>query len=191
MNLPYFHTFGLFSKISQFRSQFWSQTTPCVELWGRSPHLPLWLAHVRLQHRERVPHGGQDGVHLVGPQQGPRGRAFRHHWQQQSAQVSGGKKTNPCQTFPQLNELNGRYHNAYMIHNETLYCDSKEEWRGNYSCLKVRLHFTRDKGFYYTTVFAPGVFLIFMISWKFIYLIHFTLLHHMHMHRLSGLQLVS
>ena len=84
-----------------------------------------------------------------------------------------------------------------MIHNETLYCDEKEEWRGNYrlwiylidnfqtiswwisnwqwsnnivkntwltllkqsqlhSCLKVRLHFTRDKGFYYTTVFAPG-----------------------------------
>jgi hypothetical protein len=27
---------------------------------------------------------------------------------------------------------------------------------GDYSCLKVRLHFTRDKGFYYTTVFAPG-----------------------------------
>ena len=25
-----------------------------------------------------------------------------------------------------------RYHNAYMIHNETLYCDEKEEWRGNY-----------------------------------------------------------
>ena len=70
--------------------------------------------------------------------------------------------TNPCQTFPQLIELNDRYHNAYMIHNETLYCDSKEEWRGNYSCLKVRLHFTRDKGFYYTTVFAPGVFLNFL-----------------------------
>ena len=49
-----------------------------------------------------------------------------------------------------------RYHNAYMIHNETLYCSQNEEWRGNYSCLKVRLHFTRDKGFYYTTVFAPG-----------------------------------
>ena len=48
-----------------------------------------------------------------------------------------------------------------MIHNETLYCDKKEEWRGDYSCLKVRLHFTRDKGFYYTTVFAPGFFLTF------------------------------
>merc|ERR1712032_839516 len=42
-----------------------------------------------------------------------------------------------------------KYHNAYMIHNETLYCNEKEEWRGDYSCLKVRLHFTRDKGFYY------------------------------------------
>ena len=27
---------------------------------------------------------------------------------------------------------------------------------GDYSCLKVRLHFTRDKWFYYTTVFVPG-----------------------------------
>ena len=53
-----------------------------------------------------------------------------------------------------------RYHNAYMIHNETLYCNEKEEWRGDYSCLKVRLHFTRDKGFYYTTVFAPGAWII-------------------------------
>jgi len=64
-----------------------------------------------------------------------------------------------------------KYHNAYMIHNETLYCDSSEEWRGNYSCLKVRLHFTRDKGFYYTTVFAPGLVLVmssfftFWIEW--------------------------
>merc|ERR1719323_1855582 len=53
-----------------------------------------------------------------------------------------------------------KYHNAYMIHNETLYYDKNEEWRGDYSCLKVRLHFTRDKGFYYTTVFAPGLVLV-------------------------------
>ena len=103
-----------------------------------------------------------------------------------------------------------KYHNAYMIHNETLYCSQEEEWRGNYSCLKVdtplhlpllifhhlllrqlillhllplhlfshlplprqvRLHFTRDKGFYYTTVFAPGLVLVmssfftFWIEW--------------------------
>jgi len=64
-----------------------------------------------------------------------------------------------------------KYHNAYMIHNETLYCDHREEWRGDFSCLKVRLHFTRDKGFYYTTVFAPGLVLVmssfftFWIEW--------------------------
>ena len=69
--------------------------------------------------------------------------------------------------IPTVDKVNDRYHNAYMIHNETLYCDKKEEWRGDYSCLKVRLHFTRDKGFYYTTVFAPGfllnLFLIFPV----------------------------
>ena len=31
-----------------------------------------------------------------------------------------------------------------------------DEWRGDYSCLKVKLHFTRDKFFYMTTVFIPG-----------------------------------
>jgi len=63
-------------------------------------------------------------------------------------------------------------HNAYLIHNETLYCDEGEEWRGDYSCLKVRLHFTRDKWFYYTTVFMPGLILVtssfvtFWIEWN-------------------------
>jgi len=61
--------------------------------------------------------------------------------------------------------------NAYLIHNETMYCDG-EEWRGDYSCLKVRLHFTRDKWFYYTTVFVPGLILVtssfvtFWIEWN-------------------------
>jgi hypothetical protein len=27
---------------------------------------------------------------------------------------------------------------------------------GNYSCLKVNLSFTRDRSFYFTTVFIPG-----------------------------------
>jgi len=63
-------------------------------------------------------------------------------------------------------------HNAYLIHNETLYCEPGEEWRGDYSCLKVRLHFTRDKWFYYTTVFMPGIILVtssfvtFWIEWN-------------------------
>lgn len=63
-------------------------------------------------------------------------------------------------------------HNAYMIFNETLYCGAGEEWRGDFSCLKVRLHFTRDKWFYYTTVFVPGMILVtssfvtFFIEWN-------------------------
>jgi len=63
-------------------------------------------------------------------------------------------------------------HNAYLIHNETLYCDEGDEWRGDFSCLKVRLHFTRDKWFYYTTVFVPGLILVtssfvtFWIEWS-------------------------
>lgn len=63
-------------------------------------------------------------------------------------------------------------HNAYLIHNETFYCDELDEWRGDFSCLKVRLHFTRDKAFYWTTVFIPGIILVtssfvtFWIEWN-------------------------
>uniref|UniRef100_A0A1B0GPT3 Neurotransmitter-gated ion-channel transmembrane domain-containing protein n=1 Tax=Phlebotomus papatasi TaxID=29031 RepID=A0A1B0GPT3_PHLPP len=35
-------------------------------------------------------------------------------------------------------------------------CDSP----GNYSCLKVDLIFTRDRAFYFTTVFIPGIILV-------------------------------
>lgn len=31
---------------------------------------------------------------------------------------------------------------------------------GNYSCLKVDLMFTRDRSFYFTTVFIPGIILV-------------------------------
>lgn len=51
-------------------------------------------------------------------------------------------------------------HNAYMVHNETIYCTEEDEWRGDFSCLKVKLHFTRDKFFYMTTVFIPGIILV-------------------------------
>jgi len=51
-------------------------------------------------------------------------------------------------------------HNAYMVANETTYCSEEDEWRGDYSCLKVKLHFTRDKFFYMTTVFIPGIILV-------------------------------
>jgi len=63
-------------------------------------------------------------------------------------------------------------HNAYLVHNETLYCGTDQQWRGDYSCLKIKLHFTRDKAFYWTTVFIPGIILVtssmlsFWIEWN-------------------------
>ncbi|XP_063988459.1 glutamate-gated chloride channel isoform X13 [Diachasmimorpha longicaudata] len=50
--------------------------------------------------------------------------------------------------------------NAYLIRNQTLTCPIKASWRGNYSCLKVDLIFTRDRAFYFTTVFIPGIILV-------------------------------
>ncbi|XP_065203703.1 glutamate-gated chloride channel isoform X2 [Planococcus citri] len=49
--------------------------------------------------------------------------------------------------------------NAYLIKNQTITC-KLESWRGNYSCLKVELMFTRDRVFYFTTVFIPGIILV-------------------------------
>ncbi|XP_066908836.1 glutamate-gated chloride channel isoform X3 [Halyomorpha halys] len=71
--------------------------------------------------------------------------------------------------------------NAYLIQNQTIECPKKSIWRddedaaepnicslcqrrfeqqGNYSCLKVDLIFTRDRAFYFTTVFIPGIILV-------------------------------
>ncbi|XP_030569934.1 uncharacterized protein LOC115769329 isoform X5 [Drosophila novamexicana] len=49
--------------------------------------------------------------------------------------------------------------NAYLIKNQTTACD-QNSWRGNYSCLRVDLIFTRDRAFYFTTVFIPGIILV-------------------------------
>ncbi|KAL5290483.1 pHCl family protein [Megaselia abdita] len=49
--------------------------------------------------------------------------------------------------------------NAYLIQNKTETCSVKS-WRGNYSCLKVDLIFTRDRAYYFTTVFIPGIILV-------------------------------
>ncbi|XP_035706836.1 glutamate-gated chloride channel isoform X2 [Folsomia candida] len=49
--------------------------------------------------------------------------------------------------------------NAYLAHNETSYCESSH-WRGNYSCLKVKLIFNRDRAYYFTTVFIPDIILV-------------------------------
>ncbi|XP_024868257.1 glutamate-gated chloride channel-like isoform X4 [Temnothorax curvispinosus] len=58
-------------------------------------------------------------------------------------------------TSPSLTALN-----AYLIKNQTITCPIKVSWRGNYSCLKVDLIFTRDRSFYFTTVFIPGIILV-------------------------------
>ncbi|XP_045461368.1 glutamate-gated chloride channel isoform X7 [Harmonia axyridis] len=50
--------------------------------------------------------------------------------------------------------------NAYLIANKTIECPVKSSWRGNYSCLEVDLTFTRDRSFYFTTVFIPGIILV-------------------------------
>lgn len=50
--------------------------------------------------------------------------------------------------------------NAYLIDNKTIPCPVKSSWRGNYSCLEVDLTFTRDRAFYFTTVFIPGIILV-------------------------------
>ncbi|XP_061941906.1 glycine receptor subunit alpha-2 isoform X5 [Apis cerana] len=39
-------------------------------------------------------------------------------------------------------------------------CQRRFEEQGNYSCLKVDLIFTRDRAFYFTTVFIPGIILV-------------------------------
>uniref|UniRef100_T1J0D0 Neurotransmitter-gated ion-channel ligand-binding domain-containing protein n=1 Tax=Strigamia maritima TaxID=126957 RepID=T1J0D0_STRMM len=63
-------------------------------------------------------------------------------------------------TKPDLKEAEDIHSlNAYMIGKLTLNCD-KKSWRGNFSCLGVELNFTRDKSFYFSTVFIPGMLLV-------------------------------
>ncbi|XP_050443495.1 glutamate-gated chloride channel-like [Adelges cooleyi] len=62
--------------------------------------------------------------------------------------------------------------NAYLDRNHTTECPSTGSWRGNYSCLQVDLIFTRDRAFYVTTVFIPGIILVtssfitFFLEWN-------------------------
>ncbi|XP_054162274.1 glutamate-gated chloride channel-like [Oppia nitens] len=50
--------------------------------------------------------------------------------------------------------------NAYMMRNETHICNNRHTWRSEYSCLSVLLVFSRDKSFYFSTVFVPGMVLV-------------------------------
>ncbi|XP_050708175.1 glycine receptor subunit alpha-4-like isoform X2 [Eriocheir sinensis] len=67
--------------------------------------------------------------------------------------------------------------NAYMVMNRTEICKDSFFWRGarlrgNYSCLKVDLQFSRDDAFYFSTVFFPGIvlvtssFITFWLEWN-------------------------
>ncbi|XP_045116210.1 glycine receptor subunit alpha-4-like isoform X4 [Portunus trituberculatus] len=62
--------------------------------------------------------------------------------------------------------------NAYMIMNRTEICEDSFFWRGNYSCLRVYLQFSRDDAFYFSTVFFPGIvlvtssFITFWLEWN-------------------------
>ncbi|XP_076324648.1 glutamate-gated chloride channel-like isoform X1 [Tachypleus tridentatus] len=59
-----------------------------------------------------------------------------------------------------INATSLRKHNAYLVKNDTGDCDRRYTWRDEYSCLKVLLVFTRDKSFYFSTVFVPGIILV-------------------------------
>lgn len=50
--------------------------------------------------------------------------------------------------------------NAYLIKNATGACGIRHSWREEFSCLSVYLVFTRDKSFYFSTVFVPGMVLV-------------------------------
>lgn len=50
--------------------------------------------------------------------------------------------------------------NAYLIKNATGECGANHSWRAEFSCLSVYLVFTRDKSFYFSTVFVPGMVLV-------------------------------
>ena len=46
------------------------------------------------------------------------------HWTGPNA-IEDGEETGSMALSPVL-----KNHNAYLVHNETLYCDENEEWRG-------------------------------------------------------------
>ncbi|RWS25151.1 glutamate-gated chloride channel-like protein [Leptotrombidium deliense] len=73
--------------------------------------------------------------------------SLRFYW----SQVTNTRVTNTS-SFRSLN--------AYLIKNKTGECRGRHSWRSEYSCLSVLLVFTRDKSFYFSTVFVPGIVLV-------------------------------
>ncbi|KAG8200131.1 hypothetical protein JTE90_018919 [Oedothorax gibbosus] len=50
--------------------------------------------------------------------------------------------------------------NAYLISKNTGTCGKMFTWRGKFSCLHILLVFTRDKNYYFSSVFVPGIILV-------------------------------
>ncbi|RWS14953.1 glutamate-gated chloride channel-like protein, partial [Dinothrombium tinctorium] len=67
---------------------------------------------------------------------------------------------NPIENTRVTNTSAFRSLNAYLIKNKTGECLNRHSWRTEYSCLSVLLVFTRDKSFYFSTVFVPEIVLV-------------------------------
>ncbi|XP_055926951.1 glutamate-gated chloride channel-like [Argiope bruennichi] len=50
--------------------------------------------------------------------------------------------------------------NAYLINSDIGECGDLFTWRGKFSCLHILLVFTRDKNYYFSSVFVPGIILV-------------------------------
>ncbi|GIY97672.1 hypothetical protein CEXT_527841 [Caerostris extrusa] len=50
--------------------------------------------------------------------------------------------------------------NAYLIYRDIGECGDLFTWRGKFSCLHILLVFTRDKNYYFSSVFVPGIILV-------------------------------
>ncbi|XP_053207971.1 glutamate-gated chloride channel-like isoform X2 [Panonychus citri] len=66
----------------------------------------------------------------------------------------------PEHEIPIFNSNSFRSLNAYLSKNAAGRCRTHHSWRSEFSCLSVYLIFTRDKLFYLTTVFVPGMVLV-------------------------------
>lgn len=66
----------------------------------------------------------------------------------------------PVNDTPIIKALSFRHLNAYLSKNATGECQWTHSWRTEFSCLSVYLIFTRDKLFYFSTVFVPGMVLV-------------------------------
>ncbi|GFQ65729.1 glycine receptor subunit alpha-2 [Trichonephila clavata] len=62
--------------------------------------------------------------------------------------------------FPLATASSLQSFNAYLIHQDIGECGDLFTWRGQFSCLHILLVFTRDKNYYFSSVFVPGIILV-------------------------------